>query len=80
MPHSMPEPTTPDPAVDPLTGLPPLISVERTAEVMGFSRASAYRYAKAGHLPCRRIGGRVYVITAALRALLIADRPAGTAA
>ncbi len=68
---------TADPAADPLAGLPPLISVERTAEVMGFSRASAYRYVKAGQMPSRRIGGRVYVITAHLRALLTPDTPAG---
>jgi hypothetical protein len=72
--------THPAQAVDPLAGLPPLISVERTAEVMGFSRASAYRYAKAGHLPTRRIGGRIFVITADLRGLLVADTPAGTVA
>jgi excisionase family DNA binding protein len=55
---------------DPLAGLKPLISVEKAAEVLGFSRATAYRYAKAGELPCRRVDGRVYVITAGLRALL----------
>ncbi|WP_250289458.1 helix-turn-helix domain-containing protein [Frankia sp. CiP1_Cm_nod1] len=58
---------------DPLAGLTPLISVETAAEVLGFSRASAYRYAKAGALPVRRIGGRVYVVTAGLRALLTPD-------
>ncbi len=76
MPHSMPDPTTLDPAIDPLAGLPPLISVERTAEVMGFSRASAYRYVKAGQMPSRRIGGRVYVLTSGLRALLTPGAPA----
>ncbi|WP_131787693.1 helix-turn-helix domain-containing protein [Protofrankia symbiont of Coriaria ruscifolia] len=66
------DPATP---ADPLAGLTPLISVETAAEVLGFSRASAYRYAKAGQLPVRRIGGRVYVVTAELRALLTPDSP-----
>lgn len=67
--------TTPTPDTDPLAGLPPLISVERAAETLGFSRASAYRYVKAGELPSRRLGGRVFVITAGLRPLLTPDVP-----
>ncbi|KLL10777.1 hypothetical protein FrCorBMG51_15705 [Protofrankia coriariae] len=62
--------------VDPLAGLKPLISVGVAAEVLGFSRAVAYRYAKAGQLPVRRIGGRLYVVTAQLRDLLTPDGPA----
>ncbi|MCK9904277.1 hypothetical protein CC117_00745 [Parafrankia colletiae] len=70
--------TTPDAAasVDPLAELPPLISVEKAAAVMGFSRASAYRYIKAGELPSKKLGGRVFVVTAHLRALLTPDIPA----
>ncbi|THJ71583.1 helix-turn-helix domain-containing protein [Candidatus Frankia alpina] len=64
-----------NPAGDPLAGLKPLISVETAAEILGFSRAAAYRYTKSGALPCRRVGGRVYVITAALRVLLTPDVP-----
>ena len=44
--------------------LPPLIPVPRAAEILGLSRASAYRYAAAGDLPVQRFGGRVYVVTA----------------
>ncbi len=79
--------TTPTPAstavatvgvADPFAGLPALISVEKAAEIAGFSRASAYRYVKAGELPSRRIGGRVYVLAAGLRALLTPDTTRGT--
>lgn len=60
---------TPPPA-DPFAGLPPLISIDRAAGVLGFSRASAYRYAKTGELPVRRVGGRLWVITGRLSELL----------
>jgi predicted DNA-binding transcriptional regulator AlpA len=50
--------------------LPALLSVPRAAEILGLSRASAYRYAAAGELPVKRFGGRVYVITAKIRSLL----------
>lgn len=50
--------------------LPALIPVPRAAEILGLSRASAYRYAAAGELPTQRLGGRVYVITAKIRSLL----------
>jgi hypothetical protein len=49
---------------------PAFISVPRAAAILGFSRASTYRYAAAGQLPIRRFGGRVYVITAKLRELI----------
>jgi len=62
---------SPAPAVpDPIAGLPPLISVEQAATVLGLSRTVAYRLAAAGELPARRLGGRVYIITARLRAVL----------
>ncbi len=64
-----------DQDADPFAGLPPLISIETAAQALGFSRASAYRYAKSGALPCRRVGGRVFVITGHLRALLTPDTP-----
>jgi hypothetical protein len=35
-------------------GLPVLISVPRAAELLGISRASAYRYAESGELPVKR--------------------------
>jgi excisionase family DNA binding protein len=62
--------TLPLDPLDPLAGLKPLISVSTAAEVLGFTRATAYRWAKDGSLPTRRIGGRVYVVTASLRDLL----------
>lgn len=50
--------------------LPPLISVTRAALFLGLSRASAYRYASAGDLPTRRLGGTTYVVTARLRPII----------
>jgi hypothetical protein len=50
--------------------LPALIPVPLAAAILGLSRASAYRYAAAGELPVKRLGGRVYVITALIRSLL----------
>ncbi len=50
--------------------LPALLTVPRAAELLGISRASAYRYAAAGELPVRRLGGRVYVVTARLLAMI----------
>jgi excisionase family DNA binding protein len=49
--------------------LPLLIPVPRAAHILGISRASAYRLAASGELPSRRLGGRVYIIAAAVRAL-----------
>lgn len=46
--------------------LPALLTIPRAAQLLGISRASAYRYAAAGELPTRRLGGRVYVITSRL--------------
>ena len=53
-----------------LTDLPALISVPRAAKILGLSRASAYRYAAAGELPTKRLGGRVYIVTAEIRPLI----------
>lgn len=49
--------------------LPLLLAVPRAAKLLGISRAAAYRLAASGELPVRRLGGRVYVVTAGLRAL-----------
>ena len=54
----------------PLPQLPTLISVSKAATVLGISRASAYRYAACGDLPTIRLGGRLYIVTARLRAFL----------
>ncbi len=50
--------------------LPALLSVPKAAEILGISRASAYRYAASGDLPSRRLGGRVYVVAARLRDII----------
>ena len=49
--------------------LPLLLAVPRAAQLLGISRAAAYRLAASGELPIRRLGGRVYVVTAGLREL-----------
>jgi excisionase family DNA binding protein len=51
-------------------GLPVLIAVPRAAELLGISRASAYRYAENGELPVKRLGGRVFVVRDRLRDFL----------
>ena len=53
-----------------LSELPALISVPRAAAILGLSRASAYRFAAAGHLPARRLGGRLFIVTGRLQAFL----------
>jgi hypothetical protein len=62
----------------PVDDLPALISVPRAAEILGLTRASAYRYAASGELPIKRLGGRVYIITAKIRPLI--DGTEGNAA
>jgi excisionase family DNA binding protein len=52
---------------DALEDLPLLISVPMAAKLLGISRAAAYRYASAGDLPTKRLGRRVYVVSAKLR-------------
>jgi excisionase family DNA binding protein len=46
--------------------LPLLLGVPRAAALLGISRAAAYRLVASGELPVRRLGGRVYVVTARL--------------
>ena len=53
--------------VDPFSGLPLLISVPQAAKLIGISRAAAYRFASVGDLPVKRLGRRVYVVSAKLR-------------
>ncbi|MFD6353224.1 helix-turn-helix domain-containing protein [Nocardia tengchongensis] len=50
--------------------LPLLLAVPRAAALLGISRAAGYRLVASGELPSRRLGGRVYVLTAGLRLLL----------
>ena len=57
--------------VNPLD-LPLLLAVPRAAKILGISRSSAYRLAESGELPVRRLGGRIYVVTAKLFELVAA--------
>jgi excisionase family DNA binding protein len=50
--------------------LPLLLAVLRAAALLGISRAAAYRLVASGELPVRRLGGRVYVVSAGLRELV----------
>ena len=50
--------------------LPLLLAVPRAAELLGISRAAGYRLAASSELPIRRLGGRVYVVTAGRRELM----------
>jgi excisionase family DNA binding protein len=52
---------------DPFASLPLLIPIPRAAELLGISRAAAYRFASAGDLPAKRLGRRVYVVASRLR-------------
>jgi predicted DNA-binding transcriptional regulator AlpA len=54
-------------ANDPFAGLPLLIPVPQAAKLIGISRAAAYRFASAGELPTKKLGRRVYVVSAKLR-------------
>jgi excisionase family DNA binding protein len=54
-------------ADDPFDRLPLLIPVPQAAKLLGISRAAAYRFASAGDLPTKRLGRRVYVVSAKLR-------------
>ncbi len=61
---------------DPLASLPLLIAVPEAAKLLGISRAAAYRFARAGDLPTKRLGRRVYVVTAQLREFIEAESEA----
>lgn len=50
--------------------LPPTISVERAAQLLGVSRRSAYRAASKGQIPTLRVGRRLLVPTQRLLDLL----------
>jgi excisionase family DNA binding protein len=54
-------------ANDPFAGLPLLIPVTQAAKLIGISRAAAYRFASTGELPTKKLGRRVYVVSAKLR-------------
>ncbi len=50
--------------------LPLLIAVPRAAQLLGISRAAAYRLVACDELPVLRLGGRIYVVTSGLRDLV----------
>jgi excisionase family DNA binding protein len=53
-----------------LTELPPTISVEQAAKLLGVSRSAAYRAAASGQLPTLAFGRRLRVPTAPLLKML----------
>jgi predicted DNA-binding transcriptional regulator AlpA len=63
-----------------LDQLPLLIPIPQVAKLLGISRSAAYRCAASGDLPTTHLGGRVYIVTAKLRALLEAARMEASAA
>jgi len=60
-------------ADDPFAGLPLLIPVPQAAKLIGISRTAAYRFASAGDLPTKRLGRRLYVVSAKLRDFIEAE-------
>ena len=53
-----------------LSKLPPTISIEEAARMLGISRSAAYRAAKAGQLVTFKVGRRRLVPTAPLLRML----------
>ncbi len=60
----------------PFANLPLLIPVPQAAELLGISRAAAYRFASSGDLPTKRLGRRIYVVAARLREFIETESPA----
>jgi len=50
--------------------LPVLITIPVAAQLLGISRASAYRWAETGVLPVKRLGGRIYILRDRLREMM----------
>ncbi|MEP0322875.1 helix-turn-helix domain-containing protein [Bauldia litoralis] len=48
----------------------PTISVDEAARVLGLGRNSAYEAVRRGEIATKRIGGRIFVLTAPLRRML----------
>jgi len=53
-----------------LDALPPTVTVERAAQILGIGRASGYEAVRRGELPVIRLGRRLVVPTARLRQML----------
>ena len=54
-------------ADDPFAGLPLLIAVPEAAKLLGLAAPLRTRFASSGELPAKRLGRRVYVVSAKLR-------------
>ena len=50
--------------------LPPILTVEQTAQVLGISRGLAFAAVRTGEIPSIRIGRRILIPRDRLRALL----------
>jgi hypothetical protein len=61
-----------------LEQLPALMSVPKAANILGLSRASAYRFAAASDLQTHHLGGRVFVVTHKLQDFIDGVDPSGT--
>jgi predicted DNA-binding transcriptional regulator AlpA len=61
---------------DPFAGLPLLIPVPEAAKLIGISRAAAYRLASTSDLPVKRLGRRIYVVSAKLREFIESESEA----
>ena len=53
--------------------LPPILTVEQTATLLGISRGLAFAAVRAGEIPHVRIGRRILVPREALLRLVLAD-------
>jgi excisionase family DNA binding protein len=53
--------------------LPPILTVEQTAQVLGISRGLAFTAVRAGDIPSIRIGRRILVLRDRLRQMLGVD-------
>jgi excisionase family DNA binding protein len=62
--------TQKDASLSRLSDLPPTITIEEAAVLLGVSRSAAYRAAKAGQLRAFRMGRRLLVPTAPLLRML----------
>ena len=62
-----------------LHDLPPTLTVEQTAELLGISRYATYRATSTGELPVLRLGRRLLVPTARLLPMLGLDPDTGRA-
>lgn len=58
-----------------LAELPPTLSVEQAAELVGVGRNAAYRAAHRGDIPSFRVGRKLRIPTAGLLRLLDLDQP-----